>query len=300
MKPRSHSSPWPQGTSRTFLWKTAVNVFKKSPTAFGGALFLFFFSGLCLLAPWLTPYGFEEQYRTLGAVPPGTMGAEGRHWLGTDRLGRDLLTRLLYGGRLSLLVALAATGVSLLIGVSYGALSGYLGGKKDAFLMRIVDILYALPFTVFLILLMVLFERSLLLLFVAIGAIEWLTMARIVRGQVLVIKARAYVEAARTIGRRALPLLGRHILPNATGPIIVYTTLTIPNVMLLEAFVSFLGLGVQAPQSSLGLLINEGVSSMESAPWLLFFPSLAFALTLLSLNFVGDGLRDAFNPRRKE
>lgn len=278
--------------------KEAWQRFRHNLPAMIGLIFLLGFLLLCLIGPWLSPHGFEQQNRSLGATSPGTMGETGRHWLGTDRLGRDLLTRLMHGGRLSFLVAVAATAVSLLIGVTYGAISAWCGGRRDAFMMRVVDILYALPFTVFLILLMVIFERSLLLLFVAIGAIEWLTMARIVRGQVLVLKARAFVEAARSLGRRSSALVVRHILPNAMGPIIVYTTLTIPNVMLLEAFVSFLGLGVQAPQASLGLLINEGVSAMETAPWLLFFPSAAFALTLLSLNFVGDGLRDAFNPKQ--
>lgn len=278
-------------------WREAGRRFTGNTPALLGLGFLVFFLLACSIGPLLTPYGFDQQNRSLGATAPGTMGSAGIHWLGTDQLGRDLLTRLFHGGRLSFLVGLAATGVSLLIGVTYGALAGFWGGKRDALMMRIVDILYALPFTVFIILLMVVFERSLLLLFLAIGAVEWLTMARIVRGQVLSIKARAYVLAAQTLGQNAGRILRRHILPNAGGPIIVYTTLTIPNVMLLEAFVSFLGFGVQAPQASLGLLINEGVAGMETSPWLLLFPGLFFALTLLSLNFVGDGLRAAFDPR---
>ncbi len=261
--------------------------------AMAGLAFLVLFSTLCVAGPWFSPYGFQEQPRIAeGAIPPGK-----DHWLGTDHRGRDLATRLFYGGRISLLVGLLATAVSLTIGVSYGALSGFLGGKTDSAMMRAVDILYALPFTVFVILLMVFFGRSLVLLFLAIGAVEWLTMARIVRGQVLSLKQRAFVEAARILGQRPGKLLSGHILPNAAGPIIVYTTLTIPNVMLLEAFVSFLGLGVQPPMSSLGLLINDGATSMEGAPWLLLVPGLAFALTLFSLNFLGDGLRDAFDPQ---
>ncbi len=261
--------------------------------AMAGLAFLVFFSGLCLTGPWFSPYGFQEQPLIAeGATPPGA-----QHWLGTDHRGRDLATRLFHGGRISLLVGLLATAVSLTIGVAYGALSGFLGGKTDSAMMRFVDILYALPFTVFVILLMVFFGRSLVLLFLAIGAVEWLTMARIVRGQVLSLRQRAFVEAARILGQRPGKLLSGHILPNAAGPIIVYTTLTIPNVMLLEAFVSFLGLGVQPPMSSLGLLINDGATSMEGAPWLLIVPGLAFALTLFSLNFLGDGLRDAFDPR---
>ncbi len=264
-------------------------------TAMAGLAFLLFFAGLCIAGPWVSPHSFQEQPRIAeGATPP-----DATHWLGTDHRGRDLATRLFHGGRISLMVGLLATAVSLTIGVVYGSVSGFAGGKTDSVMMRFVDILYALPFTVFVILLMVFFGRSLILLFLAIGAVEWLTMARIVRGQVLSLKQRAFVEASRVLGQHPRKLLSRHVLPNAIGPIIVYTTLTIPNVMLLEAFVSFLGLGVQPPMSSLGLLINDGATSMESAPWLLLVPGLAFALTLFSLNFLGDGLRDAFDPKEE-
>lgn len=241
----------------------------------------------CLLAPWLSPYPPAAQQLLLGAQPPSAA-----HWLGTDIFGRDLLTRLLYGGRLSLLVGVTATAVALVIGVSWGALAGYAGGRLDAVMMRIVDTLYALPFVIFVVLMMVVFGRSLLLLFVAIGAVEWLTMARIVRAQVRAIVHSDYVEAARCLGLSRWQILARHILPNCSGPIIVYTTLTIPGVMLLEAFLSFLGLGVQPPDASWGLLINQGVETMEEYPWLLIYPALALTATLLCLNLVGDQLRD--------
>lgn len=249
---------------------------------------------LCLLAPWLTPYSPATQDLLLGAQPPSAA-----HWLGTDPLGRDLLTRLLYGGRLSLLVGITATAVALLIGVSWGAVAGYAGGRIDAVMMRIVDTLYALPFVIFVVLMMVVFGRSMLLLFIAIGAVEWLTMARIVRAQVRAIKYSDYIEAAHCIGLSRWAILRRHLLPNCAGPIIVYTTLTIPSVMLLEAFLSFLGLGVQPPNSSWGLLINQGVETMEEYPWLLLYPALALIGTLLALNRLGDQLRDQLEGRSR-
>ena len=208
-----------------------------------------------------------------------------------------MLTRIIYGGRVSLLVGFIATSVALVIGVSWGALAGYAGGKLDAFMMRLVDILYALPFMIFIILLMVVFGKNLLLLFFAIGAVEWLTMARIVRGQVMTLKKQEFIEAAHSMGLPKQIIIVRHIVPNAIGPIIVYATLTVPNVMLLEAFLSFLGLGIQPPESSWGLLINYGVETMEEYPWLLIFPGLALTITLFALNFLGDGLRDALDPK---
>jgi oligopeptide transport system permease protein len=208
-----------------------------------------------------------------------------------------LYSRILYGGRVSLLVGFAATAVSLAVGVIYGGMAGFAGGRLDAVMMRAVDILYALPFTIFVIILMVFFGRNFVLLFLAIGAVEWLTMARIVRSQVLSLKKKEFVEAAFGMGLSRARILFGHLLPNATGPIIVYATLTVPQVMLLEAFLSFLGLGVQAPMSSWGLLIKEGVETMEEYPWLLVFPSMALSVTLFSLNFLGDGLRDALDPR---
>jgi len=278
--------------SGTSLGMDAFRRLKKNKMALFGLAFLIFVSVIALLTPVIAPYDYAEQQLWLGATPPS-----GDHWLGTDYLGRDLLTRIMYGGRVSLAVGLAATSVALLIGVMYGATAGYLGGRIDMAMMRFVDIMYALPFTIFVIILMVFFGRNFILLFFAIGAVEWLTMARIVRGQVLSLKEKEFIEAAVSMGVRRRHIITRHIIPNTLGPIIVYTTLTIPNVMLLEAFLSFLGLGVQAPMSSWGLLIQDGAKQMEEYTWLIIFPSLALSLTLFSLNFLGDGLRDALDPR---
>ncbi|MEE2813251.1 MAG: ABC transporter permease [Verrucomicrobiota bacterium] len=219
------------------------------------------------------------------------------HLLGTDELGRDLFTRILYGGRISLMVGLCATAVSLTIGVLFGAVAGFFGGRVDDLMMRFVDILYALPFTIFVILLTVIFDRNIWNLFLAIGAVEWLTMSRIVRGQVLSLRKQEFVEAAIALGIPQWRIVLRHIIPNCLGPVIVYTTLTIPVVMLLEAFLSFLGLGVQPPMSSWGLLIRDGSKVLEEFPWLMLFPGMVLALTLFSLNFLGDGLRDALDVR---
>lgn len=278
-----------EGTS---LWKDAWIRLKKNRMAVFGFSVLAFMTLIAILTPWIAPYGYEVQDLSLGASPPSVA-----HWLGTDVLGRDLLTRIMYGGRISIMVGFLATAVSLVIGVLWGTVAGYFGGRVDAIMMRIVDILYALPFIIFVILLMVVFGRHLWLLFVAIGAVEWLTMARIVRGQVMTISRQEFVEAAIAVGVSKRKIILRHLIPNALGPIIVYTTLTIPSVMLLEAFLSFLGLGVQPPMSSWGLLISGGVETMEEYPWLLIFPGLTLALTLFSLNFLGDGLRDALDPK---
>ncbi|MEY3608446.1 MAG: hypothetical protein RLZZ447_1234 [Verrucomicrobiota bacterium] len=278
-----------QGTS---LGHDAWLRLRKNKLAVFGLACLAVVTVLCLIGPWVLPYGYEEQKLELGASAPGAT-----HWLGTDTLGRDLLVRLLYGGRISLGVGLAATFVALTIGVVYGAVAGFFGGKLDAVLMRIVDIMYSLPFPIFVILLMVFFGKNIILLFVAIGAVEWLTMARIVRSQVMAVKRMEFIEAARALGFGRRRIIFRHILPNILGPIIVYTTLTIPAVMLLEAFLSFLGLGVQPPMSSWGVLIKDGAEKMEEFPWLLVFPAALFSLTLFSLNFLGDGLRDALDVR---
>ena len=276
----------------TSLWQDAWHRLRKNRLAVFGVIMLALVVCLSIAGPWFSPYTYAQQDTALGASAPSAA-----HWLGTDPLGRDVLTRIFYGGRVSLLVGIAATSVSLLIGVLYGGIAGYAGGRLDAIMMRIVDILYALPFTIFVIILMVFFGRNFILLFLAIGAVEWLTMARIVRSQMMSLREKEFIEAAVVLGLRRWQILLRHLLPNALGPIIVYCTLTIPNVMLLEAFLSFLGLGVQPPMSSWGLLIKEGVETMEEYPWLLLFPSIALSLTLFSLNFLGDGLRDALDPR---
>ncbi len=278
------------------FWRDAWRRLRKNKLAVFGLAVVAVLSVLCfsepLLCRYVIGYTYEQQNLALGPVPPSRA-----HWLGTDPLGRDLLARLLYGGRISLMVGLLGTAVSLTIGVIYGAVSGFVGGNLDALLMRAVDILYALPFTIFVILLMVFFGQDIRLLFVAIGAIEWLTMARIVRGQVMSLKQQEFIEAARALGLRRRRILLRHIIPNLLGPIIVYATLTVPEVILLESFLSFLGLGVQPPQSSWGVLIKEGAEMMEEYPWLLTYPALVMALTLFSLNFLGDGFRDALDVR---
>ena len=278
-----------QGSS---LWRDAWLRLRKNHLALFGLIVLALFVLIALLTPWIAPYGYADQNLDLGATPPSAA-----HWLGTDIFGRDLLTQVMYGGRISLAVGFVATAVALLIGVTWGATAGYVGGRVDAVMMRLVDILYALPFMIFIVLLMVVFGRNMLLLFLAIGAVEWLTMARIMRSQVQSLRQQEFVEAAISLGLSPAVIIRRHLIPNALGPIIVYTTLTIPSVMLLEAFLSFLGLGIQPPQTSWGLLISYGAETMEEFPWLLIFPGLALTLTLFSLNFLGDGLRDALDVR---
>lgn len=274
------------------LTQDAISRLRKNKMAMLGLYFLTALVFIAILTPWIAPYSYEEQNLELGASAPSA-----QHWLGTDVLGRDQLTRIMYGSRISLAVGFIATAVALTIGVLWGAVAGFIGGRTDAVMMRIVDALYALPFTIFIILLTVVFGSSMLLLFLAIGAVEWLTMARIVRGQVLAIKKQEFVEAAIAMGLSPWRIISRHLIPNALGPVIVYTTLTIPSVILLESFLSFLGLGIQPPASSWGSLISSGVEVMEEFPWLLFFPGLVLTFTLFSLNFLGDGLRDALDPR---
>jgi len=287
-----HDAPPAAGERGASLWRDALVRLRRNHLAVAGLVVLFALLVVSLLTPWIAPYGYEEQDLALGAVPP-----DSTHWFGTDLLGRDLFTRVLYGGRISLLVGFAATGVSLCVGVLYGAFAGYLGGRTDALMMRFVDILYSLPFVIFVIILTVYFGRNIVLLFMAIGAVEWLTMARIVRGQVMSLRQKEFIEATTVMGLPRRRVLLWHLIPNTLGPIIVYATLTVPRVMLMEAFLSYLGLGVQAPMSSWGLLINEGVQTMENRPWMLIFPSLALSITLFSLNFLGDGLRDALDVR---
>lgn len=276
----------------TSLTQDALRRLRKNKMAMIGLTILLGMVIIALLTPWIAPYEYDAQNLDLGASPPSTA-----HWLGTDVFGRDQLTRIMYGSRVSLMVGFIATAVALLIGVFWGATAGYLGGRIDSFMMRTVDVLYALPFTIFIILLTVIFGSSMLLLFLAIGAVEWLTMARIVRGQVLTLKQQEFVEAAVAVGLSPRNIISRHLIPNTLGPVIVYATLTIPSVILLESFLSFLGLGIQPPASSWGSLISDGVESMEAYPWLLIFPALTLSITLFSLNFLGDGLRDALDPR---
>ena len=278
-----------QGSS---LWSDAWRRLLANKAAVAGGLILSILIILAIFAPWIAPHSYAYQNLELGAQAPS-----GDFLLGTDTLGRDLFSRILFGARVSLLVGFVATGVALVIGVSWGIVAGYFGGRIDSVMMRIVDVLYGLPFIIFIILLMVIFGRNIWLLFAAIGAVEWLTMARIVRGQVLTIKNQEYVLAAQAMGVSNIQMFRKHIFPNILGPIAVYATLTIPQVMLLEAFLSFLGLGIQPPMSSWGTLIRYGVESMEEYSWLLIYPGLTFTITLFALNFFGDGLRDALDPK---
>ena len=281
--------------SNNSLWNDAFRRLIANRAAIASACILIILILAALFAPWIAPHSYSYQNLDLGATPPS-----GEFLLGTDTLGRDLLSRILYGARVSLLVGFVATAVALVIGVSWGIIAGYFGGRIDSVMMRIVDVLYGLPFIIFIILLMVIFGRNIWLLFMAIGAVEWLTMARIVRGQVITVKNQEYVLAAQAMGVPNLRLFVKHIFPNILGPIAVYATLTIPQVMLLEAFLSFLGLGVQPPMSSWGTLIRYGVESMEEYSWLLIYPGLTFTITLFALNFFGDGLRDALDPKTSE
>ena len=278
------------------LWSDAWRRLRRNRAAVASGAFLALLAVLAFGAPWLPGLADPTaQDLALGAAPPSAA-----HWFGTDELGRDALARVIYGGRISLLVGLVGTLVSITIGVSYGAVSGYRGGKVDEFMMRAVDVLYSLPYIFLVILLLVFFSRSLLMLFVALGLVQWLTMARIVRGQVLSLKQQSFVEAARALGAGDGAILFRHIVPNTLGPVIVYTTLTVPAVILQEAFLSFLGLGVQPPAASWGTLVSDGARVIALFPWLVIFPGLALSVTLPCFNFLGDGLRDALDPQDRQ
>jgi oligopeptide transport system permease protein len=276
------------------LWQDALTRLMRNRAAVVSLVVLAVIALLAIFAPLLSPHPFDEVYWDRIGSPPDFANA---HWFGTDANGRDLFVRTLYGARVSLAVGLAATSVSLVIGVTYGAIAGYFGGRTDSIMMRLVDVMYSLPFLFFVILLMVFFGRHIVLIFIALGAVEWLTMARIVRGQTLSIKRREFVEAALAGGVSTAKIIRRHIIPNSIGPVIVYVTLTIPQVILIESFLSFLGLGVQEPYTSWGVLISEGAAQMESAPWMLIFPAIFLAATLFCFNFIGDGLRDALDPK---
>ncbi len=274
------------------LWDDARRRLLRNRGAVAGMIVLGLLVLAALVGPALTPYAYDQVNKTDVWFAPLQHG----HLFGTDALGRALLARLLMGLRVSLAIGLVATFVSLVIGVAWGAVAGFVGGRLDEVMMRFVDVLYSLPFIFFVILLMVTFGSNIVLIFVAIGAVEWLTMSRIVRGQTLTLKHKEFVEAARAAGLRQGGIIARHIVPNLLGPVVVYVTLTIPAVILAESFLSFLGLGVQPPMASLGTLIANGAQDMELAPWLLIFPSVVMVVTLMSFNFIGDGLRDAIDP----
>jgi oligopeptide transport system permease protein len=278
------------------LWQDARRRLFRNKAAVVSMAVLALIALLALFAPLLSPHAYDEVFwERIGAPPDLAAGFP----FGTDGNGRDLFVRTLYGARVSLMVGIVATGVSLVIGVLYGATAGFVGGRVDNAMMRFVDVMYSLPFMFFVILLMVVFGRHIFLIFIAIGAVEWLTMARIVRGQTLALKGREFIEAARAAGVRNRTIITRHVIPNVLGPVIVYVTLTVPQVILIESFLSFLGLGVQEPLTSWGVLIAEGAAQMESAPWLLIFPAAFLAITLFCFNFIGDGLRDALDPRQR-
>ena len=275
------------------LWDDARRRLFRNRAAVASMILLAALLLAAVIGPWLLPYRYDEINKNDVWDAPMVAG----HLLGTDSLGRDLMARLLIGLRVSLAIGVVATAVSLVIGVAWGATAGYIGGRLDEGMMRIVDALYALPFIFFVILLMVTFGRNFILIFLAIGAVEWLTMARIVRGQTLSLKQKEFIEAARAAGLTTPAILARHIIPNLLGPVVVYVTLTIPAVILAESFLSFLGMGVQEPLTSLGTLISNGAQDRDLAPWLLIFPSVVIVATLMAFNFIGDGLRDAIDPK---
>ena len=246
------------------------------------------------IGPYLVPWAYDKiDWSAIRKPPDFDKG----HYFGTDQNGRDMLARTLQGTQMSLLVAAVATSVSVVIGVLYGAIAGYFGGRLDAIMMRFVDIMYALPYILFVIILVVIFGRSPVLLFIGIGCLEWLTMARIVRGQTLSLKQREFIEAAKAGGAGPFTIIFRHIVPNLTGPVVIYATLTIPEIIITESFLSYLGLGVQEPQTSLGTLISAGAPVAEALPWLLIAPAIVLVTMLLCFSYLGDGLRDALDPK---
>lgn len=286
------------------LWVDARRRLLRNKAAVASIVILAAIALMALFVPLFWPYSYDEINFDMVSYAPSWWPGDGAiaranplHVFGMDAVGRDVFIRILYGARVSLAVGVVATMVSLVIGVAYGATAGYLGGRIDELMMRFVDILYSLPFIFFVIILMVIFNRNFILLFVAIGAVEWLTMARIVRGQTLSIREKEFIEAARAAGVSTASIIARHVVPNVVGPVIIYVTLTIPSVILSESFLSFLGLGIQEPLTSWGTLIKEGSDQMNSAPWLLIFPAVIMSVTLLCFNFIGDGLRDALDPK---
>jgi oligopeptide transport system permease protein len=267
---------------------------KKNKMAMVGLCMIMFILALAVVGPWLTHMSYSDQNLEKANLPP-----DSEHWFGTDNLGRDILVRVLYGARISLAIGIVASSINLIIGVIYGGISGFFGGRIDSIMMRIVDILYSIPVLLYVILLMVVLEPGLTNIFIALGIAYWLRMARIVRGQILSIKELEYVLAARTIGAGHWRILFRHLIPNSMGPIIITMTLAIPEAIFTEAFLSFIGLGVSAPMASWGVLASEGITSLRSYPFQLFFPAAAISITMLAFNFLGDGLRDALDPRMR-
>ena len=289
---RPFSVPPEEAIRGRSLWADAWRRLLRNRAAVVSAIVLALIAIACFGASWISPYPIDDiDWENISTGPSAL------HWFGTDENGRDLFTRILYGGQVSLMVGIVATLVSLMIGVAWGAVAGYFGGRIDSVMMRTVDILYSLPYMFFVILLVVFFGRNILLIFVALGAVQWLDMARIVRGQTLSLKRQEFVQAAEALGVTTGGIIRRHIIPNTLGPVVVYITLTVPSVILTESFISFLGLGVQEPQTSWGVLIAEGARVMETAPWSLIYPAIFLGVTLFCFNFIGDGLRDALDPK---
>ena len=278
------------------LWDDARGRLFRNKAAVAAMIVFGLFTFIALVVPFIWPHDYDTLYRDRVGWGPTF---EHLHIMGTDTLGRDVFIRLLVGYQVSLAVGVLATFVSLVIGGSWGAIAGFFGGRVDQVMMRIVDALYAIPFIFFVILLTTVFGRNIYLIFIAIGAVEWLTMSRIVRGQTLSLKNREFIEAARAAGVSQSAIITRHIVPNIIGPVVVYMTLIIPQVILLESFLSFIGLGINEPLTSLGVLISNGKQQMSSSPWLLLFPAVVMATTLLCLNFIGDGIRDAVDPKER-
>jgi oligopeptide transport system permease protein len=276
------------------LAEDAIRRLRASPAAVFALLIIVAVVIVALLGPWLNPNNTQTLDWLHVAAAPTLQSA---HWFGTDRLGRDLYVRTLAGARVSIAIGLVASTISILVGVGYGAIAGYIGGRTDHLMMRIIEILSGLPLIFFVIFLTVIFGRSESLLFISIGAVGWLTMARIVRGQTLSIRQQEFISAAVAGGAGTGRIIAKHVLPNVIGPVIVYATLTVPQIILFESFLSFLGLGIQEPGASLGSLIAEGVGEMEAAPWMLLVPGSFLAVLLLSLNIFGDGLRDALDVK---
>ena len=290
LKPQQSSSV-PQGRS---LWSDALRRLAQNRAAVASALILGVIILAAVLIPLISPYNYYTPQWTLLDRAPTFQGA---HVFGTDDLGRDLLVRVMWGCRISLLIGLVASVVSVVIGVFWGAAAGFAGGYVDSVMMRIVDILYSVPFIPFVIILMVMFGRNLILIFVAIGAVSWLDIARIVRGQTLSLRNKEFIEAARASGVTGPKIVLRHLIPNLLGIVAIYATLTAPSVILFEAFLSFLGLGVQAPMTSLGVLVSDGASELQAYPYMLYIPAFFLAVIVYCLNYLGDGLRDVLDPK---
>lgn len=283
-----------RGEVSSSLWRQAAGRFRRNRAAMTSIWILLFIAVTSVFVPMLWPHGIEDANWESILIAPTW---DNWHWFGTDANGRDLFVRTFYGGRISLTIGVMTTIVALAIGVTYGAVAGYVGGRTDGFMMRFVDVLYSLPLLFFIIILVTVFGRNIFLVFLAIGCVEWLTMSRIVRGQTLTVKTKEYVESAVAIGLSRPAILRRYIIPNVLGPVVVYVTLLIPTNIVVESYLSFLGLGVQEPLTSWGLLISQGTGQLDSAPWLIFFPATFLAVTMFCFNFIGDGLRDALDPR---